>query len=83
MTFSLVGKCARTGMFGAAVTTSSIGVGSRCPYARAGVGAVICTIPITGLNCSGFTSILCVRVFVCPVCVCACAGPRANTHNYI
>jgi uncharacterized Ntn-hydrolase superfamily protein len=42
MTFSLVGRCARTGMFGAAVTTSSIGVGCRVPYARAGVGAV-CT----------------------------------------
>ena len=42
MTFSLVGKCGRTGMFGAAVTTSSIGVGCRVPYARAGVGAV-CT----------------------------------------
>ena len=41
MTFSLVGMCGRTGMFGAAVTTSSIGVGSRCPYARAGVGAVL------------------------------------------
>jgi len=41
MTYSLVGTCERTGMFGAAVTTSSIGVGSRCPYARAGVGAVL------------------------------------------
>ena len=41
MTFSLVGMCHRTGMFGAAVTTSSMGVGSRCPYARAGVGAVL------------------------------------------
>ena len=41
MTFSLIGMCRRTGMFGAAVTTSSIGVGSRCPYARAGVGAVL------------------------------------------
>lgn len=41
MTFSLVGMCKRTGMLGAAVTTSSIGVGSRCPYARAGVGAVL------------------------------------------
>ena len=41
MTFSLVGMCRRTGMFGAAVTTSSIGVGSRCPYARAGTGAVL------------------------------------------
>ena len=42
MTFSLVAKCNRTGMFGAAVTTSSIGVGCRVPYARAGIGAV-CT----------------------------------------
>ena len=41
MTFSLVGMCRRTGMFGAAVTTSSIAVGSRCPYARAGVGAIL------------------------------------------
>jgi uncharacterized Ntn-hydrolase superfamily protein len=41
MTFSLVGMCRRTGMFGAAVTTSSIGVGSRCPFVRAGVGAVL------------------------------------------
>lgn len=41
MTFSLVGMCRRTGMMGAAVTTSSLGVGSRCPFARAGVGAVL------------------------------------------
>jgi uncharacterized Ntn-hydrolase superfamily protein len=41
MTFSAVGMCRQTGMFGAAVTTSSIGVGSRCPFARAGVGAVL------------------------------------------
>ena len=41
MTFSLVGLCRRTGMLGAAVTTSSIAVGNRCPFARAGVGAVL------------------------------------------
>lgn len=41
MTFSLVARCARTGMLGAVVTTSSIAVGSRCPYAQAGVGAVL------------------------------------------
>ncbi len=41
MTFSVVGMCHQTGMFGAAVTTSSIGVGSRCPYARAGAGALL------------------------------------------
>jgi uncharacterized Ntn-hydrolase superfamily protein len=40
MTFSVVGRCANTGMTGVAITTSSIAVGSRCPYARAGVGAV-------------------------------------------
>lgn len=41
MTFSLAGRCARTGMFGVVVTTSSIAVGSRCSYAAAGVGAVL------------------------------------------
>jgi uncharacterized Ntn-hydrolase superfamily protein len=41
MTFSLLGRCSRTGMLGAAVTTSAIAVGSRCPFARAGVGAVL------------------------------------------
>ena len=40
MTFSVAGRCARTGMFGVAITTSSIAVGSRCPHVRAGVGAV-------------------------------------------
>jgi uncharacterized Ntn-hydrolase superfamily protein len=41
MTFSLAGRCARTGMLGAVVTTSSMAVGSRCPHARAGVGAAL------------------------------------------
>lgn len=40
MTFSIVGRCGRSGMFGVAITTSSICVGARCPHARAGVGAV-------------------------------------------
>ena len=40
MTFSIVGHCQRTGMHGVAITTSSICVGSRCPWVRAGVGAV-------------------------------------------
>jgi uncharacterized Ntn-hydrolase superfamily protein len=40
MTFSIVGRCESTGMFGVAITTSSICVGARCPHARAGVGAV-------------------------------------------
>lgn len=41
MTFSLIGRCTRTGQIGIAVTTSSIAVGARCAYAAAGVGAVL------------------------------------------
>jgi uncharacterized Ntn-hydrolase superfamily protein len=40
MTFSIVGRCDKTGAFGVAITTSSIAVGARCPHVRAGVGAV-------------------------------------------
>ena len=40
MTFSITGRCVRTGQVGVAITTSSIAVGSRCPWVRAGVGAV-------------------------------------------
>ncbi len=40
MTFSLIGRCRRSGMLGVAITTSSISVGARCPWVRAGVGAV-------------------------------------------
>ena len=39
MTFSLVGRCAETGMFGVVVTSSSVCVASRCAWARGGVGA--------------------------------------------
>lgn len=41
MTFSLIGRCTRTGQLGAAVATSSIAVGARCTYCEAGVGAVL------------------------------------------
>ncbi len=40
MTFSIAGRCPESGMLGVAISTSSICVGSRCPWARAGVGAV-------------------------------------------
>lgn len=41
MTFSIAGRCERTGMLGTAITTSSIAVGGRCTYARARLGAVL------------------------------------------
>ncbi|MHA6687156.1 DUF1028 domain-containing protein [Mesorhizobium sp. A556] len=40
MTFSVVARCAKTGMFGVAVSSSSPAVAARCAYAQAGVGAV-------------------------------------------
>lgn len=41
MTFSLIGRCARSGQIGAAVTTSSIAVGARVAWCEAGVGGVL------------------------------------------
>ncbi len=46
MTLSLVGCCARTGMVGAIVMSSSPAVAARCAWARARVGAA-CTQNIT------------------------------------
>ena len=40
MTFSVSGRCAATGMFGIAVSSSSPSVAARCAHARAGVGVV-------------------------------------------
>lgn len=40
MTFSISARCARTGQFGIAVSSSSPCVAARCAHARAGVGAV-------------------------------------------
>ncbi|OCP14933.1 DUF1028 domain-containing protein [Ensifer sp. LC163] len=40
MTFSVSGRCADTGMFGIAVSSSSPSVAARCAHVRAGVGAV-------------------------------------------
>ena len=40
-TFSLVGRCERTGMFGIAIATSEMAVGSRCIHVAPGVGAVV------------------------------------------
>ncbi|WP_407309513.1 DUF1028 domain-containing protein [Pseudomonas sp. nanlin1] len=40
MTLSITARCARTGQLGIAISSSSIAVGARCPWLRAGVGAV-------------------------------------------
>jgi uncharacterized Ntn-hydrolase superfamily protein len=40
-TFSVAGRCARTGMIGVAIATSEMAVGSRCIHVAPGVGAII------------------------------------------
>jgi uncharacterized Ntn-hydrolase superfamily protein len=40
MTFSVVARCAQTGMFGVAISSSSPAVAARCSHTRAKVGAV-------------------------------------------
>jgi uncharacterized Ntn-hydrolase superfamily protein len=40
MTFSISGRCGRTGEFGIAVSSSSPAVAARCAHARAGAGVV-------------------------------------------
>ena len=41
MTFSIAARCPETGMVGVACATSNPCVGSRCTFARAGVGAAL------------------------------------------
>ena len=51
MTFSIVGRCPETGQLGIAISSSSIAVGARCPWVRAGVGVVATqniTLPALG-----------------------------------
>ena len=51
MTFSIIGRCQETGQVGIAISSSSIAVGARCPWVRAGVGAVATqnvTLPALG-----------------------------------
>lgn len=40
MTFSITARCEKTGQFGIAVSTKLPAVGTLCPFAKAGVGAV-------------------------------------------
>jgi uncharacterized Ntn-hydrolase superfamily protein len=51
MTFSIVGRCPESGQLGIAISSSSIAVGARCPWARSGVGVVASqnvTLPALG-----------------------------------
>ncbi|GAB2843228.1 DUF1028 domain-containing protein [Actinocorallia aurea] len=41
MTYSIIARCARTGLLGVATATSDMAVGARVPWVRSGVGATV------------------------------------------
>jgi uncharacterized Ntn-hydrolase superfamily protein len=41
VTFSILGRCPRSGEFGCALATSSMAVGARCHFVAPGIGAVL------------------------------------------
>jgi uncharacterized Ntn-hydrolase superfamily protein len=42
VTFTIVGRCERTGQLGVGIATYSLGVGGYCPLVRTGVAALVC-----------------------------------------
>src|SRR4029453_10198532 len=45
-TFAISARCPATGKYGVAISTRPIGVGSRCPFIKPGVGVVV-TMAVT------------------------------------
>lgn len=41
MTFSIIGRCERTGMTGMAIATRPMAIGAKCPFIRPGIGGLI------------------------------------------
>lgn len=41
MTFSIIARCERTGMFGIGIATRPMAIGAKCPFLRAGIGGLV------------------------------------------
>jgi uncharacterized Ntn-hydrolase superfamily protein len=41
MTFSIIARCARTGMFGIAIATRPMAIGAKCPFVKPGIGGLV------------------------------------------
>lgn len=41
MTYSVLARCERTGMFGMAIATRPIAIGAKCPFVRAKIGGLV------------------------------------------
>ena len=41
MTFSIIARCNRTGMFGIGIATRPMAIGAKCPFLKAGIGGLV------------------------------------------
>lgn len=41
MTFSIIARCSRSGMFGIGIATRPMAIGAKCPFLRAGIGGLV------------------------------------------
>lgn len=41
MTFSIIARCERTGMFGIGIATRPMAIGAKCPFLKAGIGGLV------------------------------------------
>jgi len=41
VTFSIIARCERTGMFGIGIATRPMAIGAKCPFLRAGIGGLV------------------------------------------
>lgn len=41
MTFSVIARCERTGMFGIAIATRPMAIGAKCPFLKPGIGGLV------------------------------------------
>ena len=41
MTFSIIARCERSGMFGIAIATRPMAIGAKCPFLKAGIGGLV------------------------------------------
>ena len=41
MTFSIIARCERSGMFGIGIATRPMAIGAKCPFLRAVIGGLV------------------------------------------
>ena len=86
MTFSLVARCADTGMFGIAISSSSPAVAARCAHLCADVGAVAVYVALIALALDGwqwFRGLAVPILAVAAAVVCALSWLLRRRHSIL